>query len=460
MTGVRLTRSYGDIISFVRDICKSFRLFSDDSGLEFRFESVADSLFMYFDRDKVTKIMMNLLSNAFKYTPRGGQITVMMSQENDSVRISVADTGSGISDEDKLHVFDRFYQAHSENSSVMGCGIGLHIVKEFVELHNGTITVCDNTPTGTVFSFTLPVVKTLPEGENETTDSEADAHSGCHDEEDDKTGREDDFRHTVLLVEDNREFIDFIGKSLSADYHIIKAYNGKEALDVLNKNDVEVIISDVMMDEMDGFELCRSVKSNINFSHIPIILLTARSLVEDEMKGLELGADDYITKPFNMSILKHRIRKLIDETKKSHDQFRSGVNISPSEITITSLDEEFLTNAIRIVEENMADPEFSVEMLSNLLGIHRTNLYKKLSGITGKSPVEFIRFIRLKRAIQYLGKSQMYISEIAYKVGFNTPKLFTKYFKEEFNMSPRDYIRSLGSGNNIPEPEKESGGDT
>lgn len=445
VTGIPLHLSYGDIVSYVRDICASFNLFSEDTGIELIINSDIKSLNMYFDKDKISKIMMNLLSNAFKYNENSGTVMVHISATENDVFIAVSDTGKGIPDTDKPHIFDRFYQSGNRQHTTMGCGIGLHIVREFVQMHEGSVSVEDNKPSGTKFIVKLPIKSTLYNGEDkQPSEREAALPSNESLEIPAVEERSTVDKPTILLVEDNVDFIDFMDQALSGDYRVLKANNGKEALEVLNHDTVNIIISDVMMDQMDGLELCHAVKSDINISHIPVILLTARTLAEDEMKGLESGADDYVTKPFSMPILRQRINRLLDENRKSQDKFRRIPDIAPSEITITPLDEQFLSETIRIVEENMSNPDFSVEMLSTNLGMHRTHLYKKLSCITGKTPIEFIRLIRLKRAAQYLAQSQLYISEIAYKVGFNTPRLLSKYFKEEYNMTPREYIRSLG----------------
>lgn len=448
VTGVPLHLSYGDIVSYIREVCGSFNLFSEDSGIDLEVKSGIKSLHMYFDKDKLGKIMMNLLSNAFKYNNEDGKVVIGIdSPDDDSVQITVSDTGRGIPDADKGRIFDRFFQSGNRQHTAMGCGIGLHIVKEFVQMHGGTVDVKDNAPCGTTFVITLPVVRSIESDRAAATPDTDAQRSAAHAmlPASQKTGQ--DTRSTILLVEDNSDFIDFMEQSLIDDYNVLKASNGEQALELLDRETVDIIISDVMMDRMDGLELCKAVKSDIRTSHVPVILLTAKSLAEDEMRGLESGADDYITKPFSMPILRQRISKLIDENKRSQEKFRRIPDISPSEITITPLDEKFLSDTIKVVEENMSNPDFSVEMLSSRLGMHRTHLYKKLSCITGKTPIEFIRLIRLKRAAQYLAQSQMYISEVAYKVGFNNPRLLSKYFKEEYNMTPREYIRSLGIDN-------------
>lgn len=252
-----------------------------------------------------------------------------------------------------------------------------------------------------------------------------------------------EIRPVLLLVDDNKDFCDFLADSLADEYLVKTTGNGQEALDVLHDCDVDIIVSDVMMPIMNGIELCKQIKTDIHWSHIPIILLTARTAEESQIEGLELGADDYITKPFNLNLLKLRIRKFVEWTKRCHNEFKERMDVSPSEITITPLDEQLIEKALKIVEENIAAPDFSVELLSESLGLSRSHLYKKLMFITGKGPAEFIRVIRLKRGRQLLEKSQMQIAEIAYAVGFNSPKRFTQNFKNEFGMSPSEYLKGL-----------------
>ena len=436
--GQTLNPSYGDIVSFMRDVCSSFTLMADDVHCDLQFRSAVDRVEMLFDKDKVTKIMMNLLSNAFKYTPAEGCITVSLEVWNTDLQVKVADTGQGIPDADKERVFDRFYQAAPADNNRTGSGIGLHIVKEFVKLHKGEITVTDNEPHGAIFCFTIPIQKaaqsvSLMESLRENEEDKEDASL---------SPTEGEGKKTLLLVEDNPDFLSYMAHTLSDEHRILQAHNGKEALEVLEQQVVDVVISDIMMNEMDGLTLCRTIKSRIETSHIPVILLTAKVMEEDEVKGFEMGADDYITKPFNVSILRHRIHGLIERSRRSHERFKNELEVKPSEITITSLDEQLLARAIKLVEDNMENPDFSVQLLSAELGMHRSNCYHKILSITGKTPVEFIRLIRLKRAIQLLEKSQLYISEVATKVGFNSPRLFAKYFKEEFGVSPREYLKS------------------
>ena len=242
-----------------------------------------------------------------------------------------------------------------------------------------------------------------------------------------------------MLVDDNADFLNFLAYSLSATYNIVQAANGKEALKLMESENPDLIISDVMMPGMDGLELCSAVKTDIRFSHIPVILLTAKAGEQFQLEGLEHGADDYISKPFSMDILKIRIEKIISDTMKRRGYFNNDVKIEPSKITITSLDKQFIQKAISIIEDHMNDGDISVEMLAEKLNISRGYLYKKLVMITGKVPISFIREIRMKRALQWVMESQLQVSEIAYKMGYNSPKVFTRHFKDVFGMTPTEY---------------------
>lgn len=429
----KLVLSYGDIIAHLRDVSESFRLKANKEKILFSFLPAVDKMEIFFDKDKMTKIMMNLLSNAFKFTDAGGRIDVGVDIRESMIYVSVADTGIGIPDADKEHVFDRFFQSEAGNRSSMGSGIGLHVVREYVRLQGGDVTVSDLTEgKGTVFSFTIPLRK---EEGNETVVVET--HKGSEDEMEPVSL--DANNPTVLVVEDNADMLTYIAQSLSSDYQVLTANSGAEALLQLKEHDVDVIVSDVMMPEMDGLELCRRVKTDLETSHIPVVLLTAKSMASDELQGLEAGADDYITKPFSMDILRQRIRNLVERNKHYHERFAKEIDIEPSEITVTSLDEQFIAQAIHVVEQHISEPEYSVEQMSEELGMHRAQLYKKLMHLTGKSPQQFMRILRLKRGRQLLEQSGLYISEVAYQVGFNSPRIFSKYFKEEFGITPKDF---------------------
>ena len=418
----QLSPSYGNLSDFVKETCDSFKELSLKNGIRLELNLMDTDISMSFDRNKMQRILLNLLSNAVKYNRKDGIVVVTVNKilvsEKEHVRIQVADTGIGIKDENKEKVFDRFFQEQHTATTYVGSGIGLHIVKEYVTLHQGTIRITDNQPQGSIFTITLPVV-----------DRTNEERQLCHDSKEEGV--------SVLVVEDNDDFRHFLIGCLKEHYQIFEASDGKEALEILSQQSVQMVISDVMMPVMDGLELCHAVKTDIRFSHIPVILLTARTAEKHVLGGLREGADDYITKPFNLDILLLRIQKLLKWTRSNHEKF-GKMEVSPSEITISSLDEQLIEKAIRIVEDNMDNSEFSVEELSTQIGISRSGLYKKLMSITGKSPLEFIRILRLKRGKQLLEKSQLNISQIAYQVGLS-PKQFAKYFKEEYGCLPSNY---------------------
>lgn len=448
MSTHQLSLSEGDIISYVHSVCNSFLLMADKKHIQFSFFSGIDTFSMAFDADKVGKIVMNLLSNAFKFTPEGGRVTVMIEHvagTPDILEIKIADTGIGISDVDKEHIFERFYQAgHKGVEETTGNGIGLSLVRDFVTLHEGEVKVFDNIGMGSVFVIKFPVkhVETQVQLPEETGMPAGDEE----DKEMKEEAREETERKNfplLLIVDDNEDFRIFMRYSLELQYRVKLAVNGKEAWEMMQEELPDLVISDVMMPQMDGNELCRLIKQDKRTAHIPVILLTARQNTEAKLEGLQTGADDYVTKPFNMTILVLRIRKLI-ELSRYHRVTQGMIDPAPSEIVITSLDEKLIEKAIKYVEDNMSRTELSVEELSRELGMSRVHLYKKLLQITGKTPIEFIRVIRLKRAAQLLRESQLHVSEVAFEVGFNNPKYFSRYFKDEFGVLPSVYQEKEG----------------
>ena len=431
----QLSLSYGDLADFVKEICTHFEPLAQKHSIALHLQVPTSGIKLGFDRDKMQRIMFNLLSNAIKYNRENGSITVVIDkirtfQKENHVRITVADSGIGIKEENKKKIFDRFFQVQHSNTTYMGSGIGLHIVKEYVSLHGGEITVDDNHPNGSVFTILLPLVQmeqiSVPENKETKIEENRLTHPNVE--------RQD---VSLLVVEDNDDFRTFLANCLKEHYQVFEANNGEKALEILAREQVSIVISDVMMPVMDGIELCRKIKTDIRYSHIPIILLTARTAEEHILDGLKEGADEYVTKPFNLDILLLRIHKLLEWSQRNYEKFNT-IDISPSEITVSTLDEQLIEKAIRIVEENMDNSEFSVEEFSETLGISRSGLYKKLMQITGKSPLEFIRILRLKRGKKLLEDNRQNISQVAYQVGLS-PKQFAKFFKEEFGYLPSEY---------------------
>lgn len=427
--------TYGNLSAFVAGVCEAFTALAQKNGISLQFTAKSPLLEMNFDRNKMQRILYNLLTNALKYNHEGGSVTVtvdeVLTPDGAAARIRVADTGIGIKDENKPKIFDRFFQEPHTDTTYMGSGIGLHIVKEYVALHRGTITLTDNHPTGSIFSVLIPIDRSQTATQAEQTQPvQPEAPAGLP-----EAGQQSD--NCLLIVEDNEDFRKFLVSCLKDKYRVLEASNGQEALEVLEQQTVNLIISDVMMPVMDGMELCRRVKHDIRYSHIPIILLTARTAEEHVLNGLKEGADDYITKPFNLEILLLRIQKQLAWTQENHRKFQV-MDVSPAEITVSTIDEELIGKAVQIMEQEMDNADFSVEDFSNRLGLSRSGLYKKLVQITGKSPLEFMRTIRLKRGKALLEKSGDSISQIAYQIGMS-PKQFSKFFKEEFGYLPSEY---------------------
>lgn len=425
---VKLNPSMGDIVERISDICQSFRQLQD-KPIQLSFESSEKSLLMSYDDEKMTKIMNNLLSNAYKFTDKG-EVRVSLStvEQSSQLQIQVSDTGKGISDEDKQHVFERFYQVRSkEQQPYGGSGVGLNMVKDFVEMHGGTITVADNPGGGSVFTILLPIYKTdeepvvVPVTDEEATVSQKPQEKAKAD---------------LLIVDDSDDFLEFMSGVMMDSYQVRVAHDGEEALTLVKERKPDIILSDVMMPVMDGIELCRAIKGNPETERIPFVLLTARMAQENKIEGMESGADDYITKPFNIDLLTLRMNNLLKWRRSG----RTG-RLEPQvkEIEITSLDEKLVKDATEFVEKNISDDELSVETLSAELNMSRVHLYKKLLSLTGNTPSEFIRLIRLRRAEQLLRQSQLNVAEISYEVGFNNPRYFSKYFREMYGMTPSQY---------------------
>lgn len=445
---MKLHPSFGDIISFVRDISYSFLDIAEKKNIRFSFDTDIEHLEMYFDRNKMEKIMFNLLSNAFKYTSDFGSVSVRLSykpadreEKQGTVSIEIADTGIGIAAQDQEKIFERFFQTDVPDSMVnQGTGIGLAITKEFVKLHEGVITVKSTPNIGTTFTLLIPEKKS-----RESFSGVKAVSSIPLDDELIETDREptDMYRKKgkklVLIVEDNEDMRFYLKDNLKAQHQVIEAANGKEGWDKVKSQMPDLVVSDMMMPEMNGLELSKKIKEEKETAHIPVILLTAVGSEDKQLEGFQIGINDYITKPFTFEILASRIDNILAQQKLMHKRFQKQIEVNPKEIAITSVDEQFLEDALAVVEKNIADPDFSVESFSQALFMNRVTLYRKLLTLTGKTPIDFLRTIRLKKAALLLSKSGKSVAEVAYETGFNNPKNFTKQFKEEFNVLPSQY---------------------
>lgn len=457
-------RSWGDLAAFVADFGIAFRDLADNKDVDFKVDVNRKSFYTYFDQDKTYKIISNLLSNAFKFTPEEGRIRLDVQieevpfQHNGKkhvwLQLSVEDSGIGIPEDKQTRIFDRFYQDEMPNSIVnQGSGIGLSMVNEYVNILDGTIGVASIVGKGSTFTVRMPI-QLFAEQEIEAINHAQDERESMKffEESAQEEIAEPVFeasKKTILLVEDNDDFRFYLKDNLRENYNIYEAPNGQKGWEMCLKHLPDLVVSDVMMPVMTGTELCKKIKGDGRTSHLPVVLLTAKAEAEDKLEGLVSGADDYISKPFDFRILESRIENLINSREQLRQTFQTMIGINPEKIEVTSLDEKFIKKALQVVEDNISNAEFTVEDLSREVGMSRVSLYKKLMSLTKKSPVEFIRIIRLKRAADLLENSQLSVSEVAYHVGFNSPRYFSRYFKEFYNELPSEYIvkhRKLSPG--------------
>lgn len=447
---LRLYPTVGNIVSFVKEITLSFTDLAEKKNIDYHFHASAEDIQTSFDPDKLERILFNLLSNAFKFTSEKGRVSVEVNggvkEGKDVVQISVGDSGIGIPSDSREKIFERYFQAEGPDSILgQGSGIGLAISKEFVKLHGGEITVDENAGGGTLFTVCLPVSEytgpSMQRGHNET---EIQMHKPVEQrgEKVDYDGNQN--KKSVLLIDDNDDIRFYLKDNLGQDYVVYQATRGAEGWDKAIEFLPDLIISDIMMPDMDGLTLCKKIKQDPLTSHIPVILLTARTTDEQVLAGYKTGAIEYVTKPFSFELLQARIRNILAFQESLKHRFQKEIEIDPTEIVTNPVDEEFISRALKVVEDNLSGSEFSVENLSKAMFMSRVALYKKLLAITGKTPSDFIRSVRMKKAAQLLRKTQMTVSEIAYEVGFNNPKYFTKYFKKEFNTLPTSYRLEQG----------------
>ncbi len=439
--------SQQNIIKFIATITESFDSMAVSQNIRLKFKSTLQELFVFFDQDKLEQVLINLLSNALKFTKAGGKVSVLVEKKENLCEIQVADTGIGVNEEQLPYIFDRFYQAdNSESREHEGTGIGLSLTKELVELHGGTIEASSIAGQGSVFTINLPLGKEhfdehqLAKLKPTPKDISAPKMQALVEENHNETSSVGD--EVVLLVEDNTEMRTYIKGLIWENYSILEAANGLEGLKIAKEEVPDLIISDVMMPKMDGAELCKKLKNNEITSHIPVILLTAKASEEDRIKGLKIEADAYLAKPFNKEELRARVKNLILNRKKLQKRFAKSTLISPKEIAVTSMEQQFLEKLVNEIEDNIADEAFSVEQLAMVMNLSRSQLHRKMISITDQPPSLFIRKYRLERAKQFLEKGAGRVSDIAFKVGFSSPSYFTKCFVEEFGQTPKEVSKS------------------
>ncbi len=442
----------GDIIKLIREICASFDSLAEHKEIQFLKNLPSDMDDGWYDHDKLEKIFNNLLSNAFKFTPFGGKVELSVngSAASGELNIRIMDTGKGIPAVDLPHIFSPFYQTnYTVDDGHPGTGIGLSLVHELVRLYGGTVAVESDINVGSIFSVTLPIVenrfppstvKVIVNEVQSTASREigsvlTDGPSVDESDTEIKKLQQD----VVLVIEDNRDLRNFISANLSDAFSILTAQDGEEGLTMAVNHIPNLIISDVMMPVMDGIEFAEKIKSDERTCHIPIVLLTAKADLESRIEGLATGADDYLSKPFSTVELRVRVENLIAQRKKLANKYKAGLAVAGPVHRENSLDEKFLQKAKVIVETNIGNPLFGVEQMAEEINLSRAQLFRKLKGITGLSPIEFINDIRLNKAAALIQAKADILTQIGYSVGYNEQSYFAKRFRKKFGMSPREY---------------------
>ena len=430
-----------DLVPFVGEIKSYFDSMASVRVISYTFTSSIKQCTLWIDPDLLERVFFNLLSNAFKFTPEGGSVRIELTEEGDRVFIQVIDTGSGIQPANLPHLFDRFY---TEDRS-MGTGIGLHLVKEYIHMHGGEIRVESEPGQRTTFTVCLRKGKAHFEDSDlmETSVSHQAYEASRLDDSETKEILSKTYPYTILITEDDDEVRCFLERELSLHFKIRTAANGKDALRVLEEEEISLVVSDVMMPEMNGFELCRTIKSQLPFSHIPVILLTALTDEHQRIFGITGGADDYIQKPFHTDYVKIKIIHLLQERQKLRERLleklRDNKLLLSEPEKVESIDDTFLRKFAEQIEAVYADPEYNVEKLSETLGLSRGHLHRKIKELTGTAPVEFLRTYRLNKATQLLRQNAYTVSEVAYRTGFSSPAYFSKCFKAVYGVTPTEY---------------------
>ena len=430
-----------DLVPFVGEIKSYFDSMASVRAISYTFTSSIKQCTLWIDPDLLERVFFNLLSNAFKFTPEGGSVRIELTEEGDRVFIQVIDTGSGIQPGNLPHLFDRFY---TEDRS-MGTGIGLHLVKEYIHMHGGEIRVESEPGQRTTFTVCLRKGKAHFEDSDlmETSVSHQAYEASRLDDSETKEILSKTYPYTILITEDDDEVRCFLERELSLHFKIRTAANGKDALRVLEEEEISLVVSDVMMPEMNGFELCRTIKSQLPFSHIPVILLTALTDERQRIFGITGGADDYIQKPFHTDYVKIKIIHLLQERQKLRERLleklRDNKLLLSEPEKVESIDDAFLRKFAEQIEAVYADPEYNVEKLSETLGLSRGHLHRKIKELTGTAPVEFLRTYRLNKATQLLRQNAYTVSEVAYRTGFSSPAYFSKCFKAVYGVTPTEY---------------------
>ena len=435
-----------EIVSMTNEISHLFNNLADLMNIEFKINYSFDRLEIPIDKGMVEKAIFNLLSNAFKYTPVNGVIMINLSKyretETEYVKISVINTGQGISNENLQKVFDRYYQVNNvQNKNIEGTGIGLALVKSFVELHNGRVDVKSEPDLETCFDIYLPTTQIDYNSNSESCPAipKKSIKNTKLTEENDSRSTKQNYAFRILIVEDEEDTRNYLIEELSSDYKVLFAKNGEEGLNLANETIPDLIITDVMMPVLSGIELCKKLRNQVITSHIPIIILSAKTGTNQQVEGLEMGADVYMIKPFNIDILKVQVQRLISFKMAIYSKYLKETTLIPQDSGTNKLDDEFIRKVLAFIEENLTDSDLNVDQLANCVSLSKVQTYRKVKAISGLSIVEFIRTVRLKKASQLILEDRLNFSEIAFTTGFSTPSYFSKCFHDHFGKTPSEF---------------------
>lgn len=448
---VRLLTVPTDVDSFFRAIASSFDNIAEEKHIQFEIHVEPGLPTVWIDQEKLDKVVFNVLSNAFKYTPEGGKITIEIGKDGGDLKIRIADSGEGIPAEQRELIFNRFYQIPTKNNrNKMGTGIGLHLSRSLMEIHHGRIYVEDPSAGGAVFVVTLPLGNDYLKKEEMQTEASEDSlatlvQPALQDfveevREEPLQGAASMFRYKLLVVEDDKEIRKYLREILGREYRVLEAEDGLQGLELVIKELPDCVITDVMMPEMDGIELCKKIKTNEKTCHIPVILLTAKTAIEQRIEGLEVGADSYIPKPFNVTHLRTRVRKLIELRRSIKEKYEGKHELREEDIKIKSVDEKMLEKIDQIIKEQISDPNLSVETLSRQIGVSRSQLQRKFKQLTNQNPSDYLKTARLRYAASLLVTKNLSISEVAYEAGFSSLSHFSNSFRDFYGMSPSRYV--------------------
>jgi DNA-binding response OmpR family regulator len=446
---IRLKVSENEVVSFFNQVTEDFRFVAEKNGLSYEKEANLSERKYWFDPEKLEKIIINLLTNAFKFTEPGGSVSIRLFAEAHQFSITIEDSGKGFAPDKRNKVFERYYKVERANRNFFsqGAGIGLSLIEEFVKLHKGQIDLYSEPGYGTRFKISIPGNKNAytPDERAQSGNWTAGRESGniARFYQSPKLSQPLPFptasRHRILLVEDNREMLEMLAVKLHRHFEVLQAQNGREGLAIISQSPPELVVTDLLMPEMNGIELAKAVKSDFQTCHIPVIMLTAKAALENKVEGYETGADAYMTKPFDFEVLIARINNLLEQRKRLRQKFVDDLHMESRSVAIEKKDQEFIDSVISTVIDHLDNNQFTLQELYRELGYSKTVFYNKIKALTDLNPSQFVRMIKLKEAAKLLKATDLNISEIAYNIGYSDVNYFRIQFKKQFKTTPKAF---------------------